>query len=72
MTLKIKSMSALSDLRYEAIFENDAGAEKVVRFDIEQGDVPAIHSEPDIFMRGEAYAKDIMAIVHAFHVARTR
>ena len=72
MTLKVKSISALSDLQYEATFEDDEGTEKVVHLDIEQGDIPAIRAKPDIFVRGEAYAKDIMAIVHAFHVARSR
>jgi hypothetical protein len=73
MKLTIKSLSVISEGHYRAVFENKDGPDVDVAFIIKDSEgISPIECEPDIFMQGHAYAKDIMAIIKAFHTARSR
>jgi hypothetical protein len=71
MRLRIKGISAIADYEYEAQFEDEDGKLVLVRFEVSSGEGPrSIQVDPDIFMPGQANARDINAVVAALHQAR--
>lgn len=71
MTLRLREVRALGPDRYEVTFDAEDGTEKRVAFRVsESKGVTTARPEPDVFMTGEANAREVTAAVLGFHRAQ--
>ena len=71
MTLSLREIHAVGPDRYEVTFVSEDGTERRVAFRVaEHRGVPTVRPEPDVFMTGEADAREVAAAVLGFHRAQ--
>ena len=71
MTLTLRQTRALGPDRYALTLAGDDGGVRMVECRvIEHGGVSAVRPDPDVFMTGEADAREVTAAVLRFHHAR--
>ena len=68
MTLRLREIRALGGSRYEVTFEADDGTTRLVECRVfEHRGVTSVRPEPDVFMTGEANAREVTAAVLGYH-----
>lgn len=71
MTLKLREIRASGPDRYTVTFDAEGGAVRTVECRVsEHRGVLSVRPEPDVFMTGEASAREVTAAVLGYHRGR--
>ena len=73
MTLRLREIRPLGGSRYAVTFDAEDGTTRQVECRVfEHRGVTSVRPEPDVFMTGEANAREVTAAVLGYHRGRQR